>query len=64
MLKIKSIYMEITIGIKIPITPNFIITDRGDSIPIQELSDSELSAIGEEWTQKLINAAHTKRNIK
>lgn len=44
-------------------TPNFIITELGDSIPIQDFSDEQLQLIGEDWTNRLIEAAQKKRKL-
>lgn len=56
--------MEIKIGIKIPTVPNFIMTDDGNYIAIEDLSDSELDEIGKEWTIALKEAAKKKRRVK
>ena len=54
--------------IKIPKTPNFIVSggntaDEQDQrmIPIHELTDDQLEAIGAAWTRDLIKDAQRKR---
>ena len=51
------------IEIEIPLTPNFIRTKNGYSMPIKNFTDNELKKVGKLWTQKLIENAH-KLKIK
>lgn len=50
----------ITVEAITPLTPNFIKTPIG-SVPIHELSDKALRAIGKAWTAELIAKAKKRR---
>lgn len=51
----------VTLEVKIPETPNFIISAKGDSIPIQELQEQQLCEIGNIWRDELIAKARKRR---
>lgn len=44
-------------------TPNFMVTELGDAIPIQDFSDEQLQLIGEDWTKRLVELAQKKRKL-
>lgn len=44
-----------------PMIPNFIRTESGHPIPIQDLDDKTLRAIARNWTALLLLAARNKR---
>lgn len=50
-----------TVKIRTPLTPNFMEVD-GQMLPIDQLSDGQLKAVGEMWTRELIEKARRKRN--
>lgn len=56
---------EISVQVKfrLPTLPNFIVLAGNEhlSIPIHHASDAELRAIGEAWTEALIERAKRKR---
>lgn len=52
----------ITRGIEIPSVPNYIrIEDSQETIDIAELSNEELSSLGQSWTELLIEKAEYRR---
>lgn len=53
--------IHVTIDIKVPRTPNFLLDSSGKSFPISGVSDKGLREIGEEWTKDLIKKAHKRR---
>lgn len=62
----KNIEAKLTLKIKLPSVPNFILLagDSNTSISVAEFSDEELKKIGELWTAELIKNAEKKRLIK
>jgi hypothetical protein len=49
--------------LKIPTLPNFISTVEGSSIPIKDIPDTTLRKIGEQWTEKLIKHARSRKGV-
>lgn len=49
-------------SVRLPRIPDVIcISGSKESIPLADLSDDELQAIGEEWTRAMIRKAHKRR---
>jgi hypothetical protein len=46
--------------VKLPMLPNFILTEGGDSLPIQSLSQEQLQEVGRAWTDALMRKARDK----
>jgi len=56
--------MEVRQEVQIPRPPNFLITQLGATIPIQDMSDEQLRVIGSRYTEQLVSAAQEKRGEK
>ena len=61
MQKIPIITAKKDVEIKLPSVPNFFITRKNVSIPIEEFSEETLRDIGEVWIKELVNKARRRR---
>lgn len=57
----KSRHMLVTAPIELPQVPNFVRLTNGSTLPIHQLDDAQLRALGEAWTDALIQHATDKR---
>jgi hypothetical protein len=51
------IFVTVQTKLEVPTIPNFVRTQIGESIPIRDLTDDQLKAIGEEWAKQLVEKA-------
>lgn len=50
-----------TVPIKLPRPPNYLRTEDGISIPVQDVCERDLKAIGKAWTRQLLEHAQKRR---
>ena len=55
--------LAVKIQLKIPALPNFITTTDDRTIDVKDLPDATLRRIGEQWTEKLIQHARSRKGI-
>lgn len=59
-MEIETAAVEIKVGIKIPGVPSLLRFEDA-TIPIESLSEEALRAVGQLWTQNLVQKAREKR---
>ena len=52
--------INVTAKIQVPMTPNFLRDEDGNSIGIEAIQESGLREIGKEWTEELVKKAKGK----
>ncbi|MBL4766312.1 MAG: hypothetical protein JKY94_01065 [Rhodobacteraceae bacterium] len=56
--------VDITIRVKAPRVPNFLLGEGDASYPVGNVSDEQLRAIGKLWTEALLKRAREQRANK
>ncbi len=53
--------LRVQMVVQVPRTPNFLLLDDGQSVPLYAASDDALAEIGKQWTEALIKKAQRQR---
>jgi hypothetical protein len=48
--------------LEVPNVPNFVLTQTGESIPIRNLTDGQIQALGDAWVKEFIRKAQRSRD--
>ena len=46
--------LRIEIQVKLPMVPNFLLTEGGGKFPVSDFTKKELRKIGKQWVEKLV----------
>lgn len=60
-MRVLEVLVEGARKFRVPMRPNYIITTDGSSVPVRELTDEQLFAIGMAWIKALQDEARAKR---
>ena len=59
-----GLFVTVESRLEIPILPNFIRTQTGESILLRDLTPAQLEAIGKVWVEELLKKAQRSREAR